>query len=96
MTTLKVFELPEEYLMELKSEIIIIDTPCDSLSNELYEISIKKFLLFIMNYQSFLRELTLISKKYLEFFNHNNDGTVEYNMMKSFNNEYQKIFSDHH
>ena len=55
MTTLKVFELPEEYLMELKSEIIIIDTPCDSLSNELYEISIKKFLLFIMNYQSFPR-----------------------------------------
>ena len=40
MTTLKVFELPEEYLMEFKSEIIIIDTPCDSLSNELYEISI--------------------------------------------------------
>ena len=60
MTTWKVFELPEEYLMELKSEIIIIDTTCDSLSNELYEISIKKFLLFIMNYQSFTEELTLI------------------------------------
>ena len=42
MTTLKVFELPEEYLKEFKSEIIIIDTPCDPLSKELYEISIKK------------------------------------------------------
>ena len=36
--------------MNQKSEIIIIDTACDYLSNELYEISIKKFLLFIMNY----------------------------------------------
>ena len=59
--------------MKQKSEIIIIDTSCDSLSNELYEISIKKFLLFIMNYHSFGKELTLISKKYLEFFNDNND-----------------------
>ena len=30
-----------------------------------------------MNYQSFGKELTLIYKKYLEFFNENNDGTVE-------------------
>ena len=30
-----------------------------------------------MNYQSFCKELTLIYKKYLEFFNENNDGTVE-------------------
>ena len=30
-----------------------------------------------MNYQNFGKELTLIYKKYLEFFNENNDGTVE-------------------
>ena len=30
-----------------------------------------------MNYQSFLKELNLISKKYIEFFNDNNDGTFE-------------------
>ena len=30
-----------------------------------------------MNYQSFGKELTLIYKKYLEFFDENNDGTVE-------------------
>ena len=81
--------------MKQKSEIIIIDTSCDSLSNELYEISIKKFLLFIMNYHSFGKELTLISKKYLEFFNDNNDGMIEYNLVKCFNNEYKKIFLDH-
>ena len=40
-----------------------------------------------MNYQSIARELTLISKKYLEFFNDNNDGTVEYNLAYGFNNE---------
>ena len=49
-----------------------------------------------MNYQRFGKELTLISKKYLEFFNDNNDGTVEYNLAISFNNKYQKIFPDHH
>ena len=32
-----------------------------------------------MNYQNIARELTLISKKYLEFFKDNNDVTVEYN-----------------
>ena len=48
-----------------------------------------------MNYQSFVEELTLIYKKYLEFFNDNNDGTVEYNLVEEFNNEYQKIFTDH-
>ena len=47
--------------MNGKSEIIIIDTSCDSLSKELYEISIKKFLLFIIIYHSFGKELTLIS-----------------------------------
>ena len=49
-----------------------------------------------MNYQSFGKELTLIYKKYLEFFNYKNDGTVEYNSVEGFNNEYQKIFPDHH
>ena len=48
-----------------------------------------------MNYQSFCKELTLIYKKYLEFFNNNNVGTVEYNMVEDFNNEYQKLFTDH-
>ena len=33
-----------------------------------------------MNYQRFLKELTLISNKYLEFFNDNNDAIVEYNL----------------
>ena len=41
-----------------------------------------------MNYHSFGKELTLISKKYLEFFNYNNDGMIEYNLVKGFNNEY--------
>ncbi len=49
-----------------------------------------------MNYQSFGKELTLIYIKYLEFFNDNNDGTVEYNFVNGFNNEYQKIFADHY
>ena len=49
-----------------------------------------------MNYQIFVKELTLISKKYLEFLNDNNDGTVEYNLVNGFKNEYQKIFPDHH
>ena len=49
-----------------------------------------------MNYQSFGKELTLIYKKYLEFFNDNNEGTVEYNLVKKFKNQYQKIFIDHH
>ena len=49
-----------------------------------------------MNYQRFGKEITLISKKYLEFFIDINDGTVEYNLVKGFNNEYQKIFPDHH
>ena len=49
-----------------------------------------------MIYQSFGKELTFISKKYLEFFNDNNNGTVEYNLVEEFNNEYQKIFTDHH
>ena len=40
-----------------------------------------------MNYQSIARELTLISKKYLEFFKDNNDGIVEYNLAYGFNNE---------
>ena len=35
-----------------------------------------------MNYQSFGKELTFIYKKYLEFFNDNNDGTVEYNQVE--------------
>ena len=48
-----------------------------------------------MNYQSIARELTLISKKYLEFFKDNNDGTVEYNLANDFNNENKKIFLDH-
>ena len=48
-----------------------------------------------MNYHIFGKELTLISKKYLEFFNDNNDGMVEYNLVKCFNNEYKKIFLDH-
>ena len=48
-----------------------------------------------MNYQSFGKELTLISKKYLEFFNYNNDCMFEYNLVKEFNNEYKKIFLDH-
>ena len=48
-----------------------------------------------MNYQSIARELTLISKKYLEFFKDNNDVTVEYNLVKGFNNENKKIFLDH-
>ena len=54
-----------------------MNTSCDSLLTELYEISIKKIPLFIMNYQSIAWELTLISKKYLEFFKDNNDGSVE-------------------
>ena len=49
-----------------------------------------------MNYQRFGEELNLISKKYLEPFNDNNDGTVEYNLVKDSNNVYQKIFLDHH
>ena len=48
-----------------------------------------------MNYQSFGKELTLISKKYLEFFNYNNDCMFEYNLVKGFNNECKKIFLDH-
>ena len=48
-----------------------------------------------MNYQSIARELTLISKKYLEFFKDNNDVTVEYNLVKGFNNENKTIFLDH-
>ena len=48
-----------------------------------------------MNYHSFGRELTLISKKYLEFFNDNNDEMIEYNLVKCFNNECKKIFLDH-
>ena len=48
-----------------------------------------------MNYQRFGKELTLIYKKYLEFFKDNNDGTVEYILVKGFNNQYQKIFLDH-
>ena len=44
-----------------------------------------------MNYQSIARELTLISKKYLEFFKDNNDVTVEYNLVKSFNYENKKL-----
>ena len=39
-----------------------------------------------MNYQRFGKELTLISKKYLEFFNDNNDGTIENNLVNEFNN----------
>ena len=34
--------------------------------------------------------------RYLEFFNDNNDGIVEYNLVKGFNNECQRIFPDHH
>ena len=48
-----------------------------------------------MNYQNIARELTLISKKYLEFFKDNNDGTVEYNLVKDSNNENKKIFIVH-
>ena len=48
-----------------------------------------------MNYQSIARELTLVSKKYLEFFKDNNDVTVEYNFVKGFNNETKKIFLGH-
>ena len=48
-----------------------------------------------MNYQSFGKELTLIFKKYLEFFNYNNDCMFEYNLVKGFNNECEKIFLDH-
>ena len=48
--------------------MIIIDTPYDSQSNELYEISIEEFLLFIMNHQKFTKELTLISKKIVGIF----------------------------
>ena len=48
-----------------------------------------------MNYQSFLKELTLISKKCLELFNDNNDGTVQDNLVNGFNNENKKIFLDH-
>ena len=48
-----------------------------------------------MNYQNFGKELTFIYKKYLEFFNDNIDGTVEYNLVEKFNNEYQMIFTDH-
>ena len=48
-----------------------------------------------MDYQNFPKELTLISKKYLEFFKDNNDGTVEYNLVNGFNTENKKIFLDH-
>ena len=51
----------------MKFEIIIIDTTWDNKSIELYEISIKKFLPFIMDYQRSLRYLTLIFIKYLVF-----------------------------
>ena len=78
--------------MNGKSEIIIIDTSCDSLSNELYEISIKKFLLFIINYHIFGRELTLISKNYSEFFNDNNDGMIEYNLVKGLTMSIKRFF----
>ena len=37
-----------------------------------------------MNYQKF--SFGINTKKYLEFFNENNDGTVEYNLFKGFNN----------
>ena len=40
-----------------------------------------------MNYQRFPKELTLISNKYLEFFNYNNDAIVEYNLANSENND---------
>ena len=49
-----------------------------------------------MNYQRFGKELTLISKKYLDFFNDNNDGTVDNNLVKGSNNDYQKKFIHHH
>ena len=49
-----------------------------------------------MNYQRFGKELTLISKKYLEFYNNNNDDSVEYNLVKGSNNDYQKKFIYHH
>ena len=48
-----------------------------------------------MNYQSFLKELTFIYKKYLLFFNDRNDGTVQDNLVNGFNNENKKIFLDH-
>ena len=48
-----------------------------------------------MNYRSIPRELILISKKYLKFLKDNNDVTVEYNLVKGFNNENKKIFLDH-
>ena len=48
-----------------------------------------------MDYQNIPQEITLIFKKYLEFFNGNNDGTVKYNLVNGFNNENKKIFLDH-
>ena len=47
-----------------------------------------------MNYQRFLKELTLISNKYLEFFNDNNDAIVEYNLANSESNDLRIIFID--
>ena len=49
-----------------------------------------------MNYQRFPKELTLISNKYLEFFNYNNDAIVEYNLANSENNDGEKNFNDYH
>ena len=48
-----------------------------------------------MNYQSNARELTLISKKYLQFFKDDNDGTVENILAERFNNENKKILLGH-
>ena len=47
-----------------------------------------------MNYQRFHKELTLISNRYLEFFNYNNDAIVEYNLANSENNDLRIIFID--
>ena len=47
-----------------------------------------------MNYQRFPGELTLISNKYLEFFNYNNDAIVEYNLANSENIDLRKILFD--
>ena len=47
-----------------------------------------------MNYQRFPKELTLISNRYLEFFNYNNDAIVEYNLANSENNDLRIIFID--
>ena len=49
-----------------------------------------------MNYQRFPKELTLISNKYLEFFNYNNDAIVEYILANSENNDGEKNFNDYH